>query len=309
MQRSRKLMLAVLAGATMLGTGGAAFAQSDGVYTPEDQRCDETHNDTANENVPHDNSERCQNATVFVANGDHEVVRVGTLHTQDGVIVHHAQADGDFGEGLDPTQGARIYFGADDNLAMGEHDGASDMGNGPSDGGAIELDFDPASFDEWIAAVQAGDSAYLQTHPVPFISFATGACADGVCFAVTTQRRVAYNSQLAQDGGDPAEGHHRDAADQDGQVADPETCAGPSQTAADCDDPNTPEEEDIHYWDDQVGTVYAEPGVQVYQDPNPEGSPILPSPIPSAYVGTCGAYANGGSMIPTGPIDARSGCE
>lgn len=308
MQRSRKLMLAVLAGVLLLGTAGAALAQSDGVYTPEDQRCDETHTDTENENVPHDNTERCQNATLAVHNGDHEFFRVGTLHTQRGQFVHHAQADGDFGLGIDPTKGARVYFGADDNLDRGEHDGASGMGNGPSDGGAIELLVEFTSYEAWLGALQAANVAYLQANPIPFLSFAAGSCADGVCESVTTHRRIAYQSQKAENGADPAEGHHRDAADQNGQVEDPEHCSGPHQTPADCDDPGVEGPQDIHYWDDQVGTVYVQPGVQVYQDPNPEGSPILPSPIPSAYVGTCGAYANGGAMIPTGAIDARYGC-
>ncbi|MGQ0432401.1 MAG: hypothetical protein ACT452_08350 [Microthrixaceae bacterium] len=307
MKRTWKLAVAVLGGVAMLGGGGIALAQSDGVYTPEDQRCDEEHNDTANQHDPHDNTERCQNATVAIQNGDHELIRVGTLHTEEGTFVHHYQVDGDFGQGVDPTQGLRIYFGADDNLAGGEHDGASGMGNGPSDGGGIELLLELTSYEAWVDAIQNGDTAYLQANPIPFVSFAIGSCADGICESATTHRRIAYQSQKAENGEDPDT--TRDAADQNGQVADPEDCAGPSQGPEDCDDPTTPDEqEDIHYWDDQVGTVYLQPGVQIYQDPNPEGSPILPSPIPSAYVGTCGAYANGGAMIPTGAIDARYGC-
>lgn len=308
MQRSRKLAAAMLAGLTMVGAGGVALAQSDGVYNPADQRCDESHNDTENEDVTHDNAERCQNATVFVANGDHEVVRAGTLHTQEGTFVHHYQTDGDFGEGADPSQGGRIYFGADDNLSGGEHDGASGMGHGPSDGGGIELSFDPASIEAWIAALQASDTAYLATHPLPFISFATGACADGVCFAVTTERRVAYQ------GGDPDS--HRDSADYNNVRWDPDTCSGPDQnntdpatSAEECDDPATAgQQENIYYWNDQVGTVYNQPGVSLYEDPNPEGSPIGGVyPIPGAYVGTCGIIV---SPAEGAPIDGRHGaCE
>lgn len=310
MQRSRKLAIAILAGIALLGSARVAIAQSDGVYNPKDQRCDEEHNDTENEDVPHDNTEPCQNATVFVENGDHEVVRAGTLHTADGTFVHHYQLDGDLGEGADPTKGGRIYFGADDNLSGGEHDGASGMGHGPSDGGGIQLvAFDPASLDAWMAAVQGGDMAYLFTHPFPFLNFSMGACADGICFAVTTTQTVAYQ------GGDTS-GKHRDSADYEGVEWDPATCSGPDETGSpaaptsvnECTAPGG-EPRSIYDWNNQVGTVYNQPGVTVYEDPNPEGSPLelTPYPIPGAYVGTCGAIVS----QPSGEtIDARhGGCE
>ncbi len=310
MQRSRKLAMAILAGVTMVGTAGVALAQSDGVYNPADQRCDEWHNDTEQEDVPHDNTERCQNMTIFVENGDHELVRAGTLHTADGTFLHHYQTDGDLGEGVDPTQGGRIYFGADDNLSGGEHDGASGMGHGPSDGGGIQLvAFDPDSIEAWMTAVQGGDMAYLFTHPFPFVSFSTGACADGICFAATTTQTVAYQ------GGD--ENNHRDSADYSGVTWDPATCSGPDQNNTDpntsrdeCDDPTTDgDKENIYDWNNKVGTVYNQPGVSVYEDPNPEGSPLggTPYPIPGAYAGTCGVIVS----QPTGEtIDARhGGCE
>lgn len=308
MQQSRRFAVVVMAGVLTLATGGAAFAMSDGVYTPADQRCSEEANDTAREDT---SEEGCQNATLYLKNGDREIVRVGTLQTPEGTFVHEFVVDGDFDPAqVDPTRGAVVYFGADDNLDQGEHDGASGMGNGPSDGGAIRFVIDPASLQTWLDAAMTGDTNQLQTHPIPLVSFATGECADGICFAATTERRVVYQ------GGD--EDAHRDVADYQGVAWDPESCAGPSATAADCDDPSTPgTQEDIYYWDDQVGTVYAEPGVQVYEDPDPEGSPIGPYPLPSAYVGTCGAMAGGaGATAPASPatnsagqIDLRNGCE
>ena len=135
MKVARTTVVAGLLGAATVLTAGAALAQSDGVYNPADQRCDEEHTDTANAHDPHDDTERCQNATVFVQTGDWEVVRAGTLHTEEGQTVNHAVVDGDFNpEGHTPGA-SRVYFGADDNLSRGEHDGASGMGNGPSDGG------------------------------------------------------------------------------------------------------------------------------------------------------------------------------
>ncbi|MEO7429658.1 MAG: hypothetical protein ABIY48_09795 [Acidimicrobiales bacterium] len=301
MKRPRKFAGATLVGMALLGTGGgAAWAMSDGVYTPADQRCSEGANDTAN---AHTSEEGCQNATVYLKNGDWEIVRVGTLQTPEGTVVHEFVIDGDFDiSQIDPARGAQVYFGADDNLDRGEHDGASGIGNGPSDGGGIRLLIDPASLAAWIAAMSAGDTGYLQTHPIPLVSFATGECADGICFAATTERRVIYQ------GGDTKA--HRDAADYKGVRWDPETCGGPSATAADCDDPATKKskKEDIRYWNDQVGTVYAEPGLQVYEDPDPEGSPIGPYPLPGAYVGTCGALVDDAGMTPAGQIDARQGC-
>jgi hypothetical protein len=280
---------------------------SDGTYTPEDQRCDEEANDSANADTA---QEGCQNATVYLENGDWEIVRLGTLQTPEGTFVHEIVADGDFDPSqIDPTRGAQVYFGADDNLNQGEHDGASGIGNGPSDGGAIRFVIDPASLEAWVDAATAGDTTYLQRHPVPLVSFGTGACADGLCFSATTERRVAYQ------GGD--EDAHRDAADYQGVVWDPASCSGPSATVEDCDDPATPEEETMTSWNDRVGTVYAQPGIQVYEDPDPEGSPLDPYPIPSAYAGTCGVVVGGGPLAaPASPItneagqlDLRSGCE
>ena len=308
MRRSRPLIVAVLAGTLLLGTGGVARAMSDGFYDPANQRCDPEANDTHNADTA---QEGCQNATLFLANGDWEVVRVGTLQTPEGTTVHDVVVDGDFDVSqVDPTRGAIVYFGADDNLDRGEHDGASGIGNGPSDGGGIRMYLDPASVQRWVDAVSSGDTASLQTHPLPLVSAGTGACADGVCFSTTTERRTVY-----QGGDDSA---HRDASDYDGVRWSPDTCGGPSQTSADCDDPTTPDDqEDITYWNDQVGAVSAEPGVQVYEDPDPEGSPEGPYPLPAAYVGTCGAMLGGGDLAApdspvtndAGQIDARQGCD
>ncbi len=306
MSSSRRIAGAVLAGSLVLGTGGVAWAMSDGFYTPADQRCDPEANDTHNADTA---QEGCQNATLYAANGDWEIARAGTMQTPEGTAVHEWSVDGDSDASqADPSQGGRVYFGADDNLDTGEHDGARGIGNGPSDGGGILLEMSPDSVERWLAAASSGDTATLQTHPVPLVTAGTGACADGVCMAATTERRTVY-----QGGGDS----ERDAVDYQGVRWDPETCGGPTQTRADCDDPTTKgKKEDIRYWDDQVGTVSAEPGVQVYEDPDPEGSPAGPYPLPAAYVGTCGVLVGGADLVApespvtndAGQIDARQGC-
>ena len=77
-------------------------------------------------------------------------------------------------------------------------------------------------------------------------------------------------------------------------------------------------------WRDQEGTVYAEPGVQVYEDPDPQASPIDPVaeieggardggapipdggpslyPLPGTYAGTCGLIVNG-AVVAEQPAD------
>jgi hypothetical protein len=47
-----------------------------------------------------------------------------------------------------------VYFGADDNLESGEHDGSPLMSNGPSDGGAIMVKIDPAAAAAWVGSLQ-----------------------------------------------------------------------------------------------------------------------------------------------------------
>ena len=300
----RKLALVGFAAAIVVGGAGAAVAGvSDGNYTPADQNCT-GHADDAS--APDRAEPGCHTFTVYA--GDQsggEAARVGFQQTPDGEFVDPTQpqvttADPAAGD-VDPTTGLRVYVGADDNLNGGEHDGSDYIGNGPSDGGAIQFNVDPAAVDAWIAAVSAGDVAFLLTHPLPGVDFGIGACADGVCFAVQTQERVAYQGE-----GDG----ERHVADYEGHEWDPPECAGPSDTEEDCRpegaedppecaDPNNTEvecPEGIQRWHQQYGTTYVEPGVQVYEDPDPAGSPLGPYPIPAAYVGTCGVIVGGGDV-------------
>jgi hypothetical protein len=274
----------------MLGIGGVAAAGvSDGNYNPARHHCT-GHADDADQ--PQRVEEGCQNLTFSVrdGNGD-EAFRVGTQQTADGEVVDPTPqvTTGTF----DPSTGTFWYFGADDNLDEGEHDSSSAIGDGPSDGGAIVLNLDPGSFEAWFAALSAGDVSWLLTHPLPLIGAGLGACADGICPSVQTRRRVAY-----QGGGDG----ERDVADYEGVTWDPETCAGPSDTEEDCGPGG------IRTWHDQAGTTYVEPGVQVYEDPNPAGSPIGPYPLPALYAGSCGVILGGGPLTaPASPITNGAG--
>ena len=120
----------------------------------------------------------------------------------------------------------------------------------------------PGSVATWANALSGGDLGYLLTHPTPLVDAGFGMCADGICTSVQTQRRVMF------DGG--AKGKARSAVNYDGKKWDPESCAGPSDSAKDC------KGKSLKWWNKQDGSVYAEPGIQIYEDPDPQGSPIGP---------------------------------
>ena len=46
-----------------------------------------------------------------------------------------------------------------------------------------------------------------------------------------------------------------------------------------------------------------------FEDPDPEGSPIGPYPLPALYAGTCGVVAGGGpaATAPASPITNSAG--
>ena len=291
-QRRRRLVATTFVGIFILSGAGAAVAGvSDGGYRPARQHCSGHADDTDRGATTEDG---CRSAILSVSDGKgNEPVWTGTQQTPDGTQVHQADTHAD-PKGVDPTSGAGVYFGADDNLDSGEHDSASEIGDGPSDGGAIQANVDPASLPAWIAALKANDSQYLLTHPIPLIDGGAGGCADGICVSVQSQRRIAYQ------GGGTGE---RDAADYTGKTWDPESCGGPSADEASCGPGG------ILAWHDKEGTVYVEPGVQIYEDPNPEGSPIGPYPLPGAYVGTCGVTAGGGTLpaAPASPVTNGAG--
>src|SRR5439155_1180968 len=77
---------------------------------------------------------------------------------------------------------------------------------------------------------------------------------------------------------------------------------GPSDSKTDCGGHS------MSWWDKQQGTVYAEPGIQIYEDPDPQGSPIGPYPLPAFYVGTCGLVIGGGQVqMPASPYTSPAG--
>ena len=291
-----------------------AAAVSDGNYDPAKQGCSPTADDSA---TPDHTEKGCYSATLQISGAEHRYVLVGVPQTPDGTNANAVEVCLDFtgtakcarldesgftplpdrkGTPVDAEGGElHAYFGADDNLDSGEHDGSTDIANGPSDGGAIQANVTPLTAEEWLTKVLGGNTRFFLTHPLPAADFGTGACADGLCVSVQTQRRVAYR----------AGGKHpkkRDAADYDGHEWDPPSCAGPSDTAEDCGG------HPISWWHKRNQTTYVEPGIQIYEDPDPQGSPEGPYPLPALYIGTCGFVAGGGDIVfPDSPITNGAG--
>ena len=319
-----KRLVIALVGIVVVAASQTVFAVSDGHYDYSRQHCTGADN---NSDRPTYANPECHSLWVSISDySGHEYFGIGPRQVPDRTRPHIVDVWIDTGNGVQsrhafdtvththsvvnvpgtpakPTTGLRLYFGADDQLdpgGFGEHDSSDQVNNGPSDGGGIELNIDPASATTWLASISALQ-AFL-ANPIPVVSAGLGACADGVCMSFTTARRVAFK------GGDPTK--HRDVFNYEGVEWDPYDCAGPSDSVADCQSPAHPGW-NLGDWAQQVGTTYVEPGFQIFEDPDPEGSPGVldlvgiprkdPYPIPAVYIGSCGVVIGGG---PNGQIQS-----
>lgn len=204
--------------------------------------------------------------------------------------------------GAPDVTGGSVYLGADDNLDTGEHDspdgkhGSKSSQDGPSDGGAITLAWHPlaaADYSADLAALLSGNAAPLAEDPFAVASLSFGSCADGICAETTTTRQSLY-----QGGG--GSGDSRNVYDYSKKRWDPYNCSSGSPH----DEKQCGSGGEAKSRQREAKNVYAEPGVQIYEDPDPNGSPALPNqfyPLPAAYVGTCGVVLGGGSF--TGPAN------
>ncbi len=229
------------------------------------------------------------------------------------------------------SQGLLVYIGAFDNLDNGEHDGFTGQNhtagaiNGPSDGGALVVSLaGPESFPNWfMSLVGSGPS---RTDPEGLANASGGACADSICFEGTTQQQTEYygcndsknssSSTWSQNGVDGATDPQNKSADDKCAKGTPESsnvyqngtpasshevsgCSGggPASTETACytnsNGSKNPGGADA-YRQNTPQQVNAEPGIQTYQDPDPQRSPALPFATPGLYAGTCGVYANDG---------------
>jgi hypothetical protein len=318
----RRALVGLVCLATFAGIGNS-FAVSDGHYRYSRNHCTGSDNNSDNPNYVNPN---CKSLIFTLSDGTgHEYFGAGARQTPNGTYANTIDFWVDPGQGqmatwyvdskglhgptvvpsaskADPSTGLFLYFGADDNLDGGEHDSSSFINNGPSDGGGMEYNIDPATAMAWVAALQAGNVATLLENPTPLFNGGLGSCADGLCMSLDTTRRVAYQGD--------AKDKHRDVANYQGAVWPPYNCAGPTDNVKDCSIP--PHKWTIEHWADQDGTVYIEPGFQIYEDPDPQGSPGVlslvgipqndPYPLPALYIGSCGAILGGGPMqFPAGP--------
>ncbi|HUC04685.1 MAG TPA: hypothetical protein VL961_04750 [Acidimicrobiales bacterium] len=223
------------------------------------------------------------------------------------------------------ANGLAVYFGEDDNNDNTEHDGVgpytnthpqdqNDEGaeNGPSDGGGMLLSVTPHT------------AARLPslTDPEGLINYSAGFCADGICAEGTTQQQevthgcdapdsdVASNgitptsvSQAPCDPGTPQNADVFDYATKDPSVTTESAgCnSGDTKTAstAECGPGGQNAIRSA-----EPANEYAEPGVQLYADPDSSRSPALPSPLwptPAVYAGTCGVTV-GSPALPTAKL-------
>ena len=252
------------------------------------------------------------------------------------------------GQKLTPvlTNGVIVYYGMDDNSDNGEHDGVgpycdpqtstadTKSGNGPkkqtatqststcqigaangsSDGGAIMLALTPFGVTHMPS----------QTHPEGLLNASLGACADGICTETTSQQQTVYhgcgaNPEVTPTGGctSPKNANVYDFAPGNNPNNDPSV----NNESPDCNSGG--QNSDGTYSTQKCGpggmdalrqatpqNENAEPGVQVYSDPDPQRSPAVNGtpldafwPTPALYVGTCGVYAGSpkttGQVLPT----------
>ena len=214
-------------------------------------------------------------------------------------------------------QGLLVSVGAFDNLDDGEHDGFSGANNtggainGPSDGGGLLLSLTP----------QSALNMPSFTNPEGLLNLSEGECADSICSETTTQQQTVYDG-CVEDGTPPANGAPQNNGTNGGNNWNEDDCAPGTPQSTNVYENNTPASTEESYgcngggptgtetacYTNQDGTsnpdgadgyrqntpsqVNAEPGVQTYQDPDPQRSPALPFATPGLYAGTCGAYVD-----------------
>jgi hypothetical protein len=199
----------------------------------------------------------------------------------------------------EPPKELHVFFGADDNLESGEHDGVPerncepdgmggetcydnvDLANGPSDGGEIRLDLAPDTSDPFMNADPTNPDRLF-----PTAYAGLGACVDGICFNVGTGERQVY------DGGQDGRVYLDDATADDYKDTD-DFCSYDNE--GNC-------VREVH---DQQQDFYSRPGVNVYADPDPQDSSLGPfDGSTNTHVGTGGVKIFGQSVIdaqnPTG---------
>ena len=199
---------------------------------------------------------------------------------------------------------AQVYFGADDNLDLGEHDGVdpaaaggrdAEVANGPSDGGALQVNTHPQGSLDNPQGLSANLDPTDLHDPLRAADAAGGGCADGLCVAADTSHRTVYRGGCHTCQDEPVYGDQSTTG-----WRSPDCNSGSVQNQNDCGAgwQNGSEQGDITQPYEERGAYTTDPGVMVYEDPDPQASPALPMyPVCEEYVGTEGVWVCGAPVV------------
>jgi hypothetical protein len=218
-----------------------------------------------------------------------------------------------------PTDGLgqeQVYFGADDNLDNGEHDGVNptvdhnkdaQVADGPSDGGAAQANTHPQGSVSDPQSLSQNVDPTDAHNPIRAADLGTGACADGLCVGADTSHRKAYQGGCTSC---PDQSVYNDQYTT--QWRSPDCNSGSTANQNDCgaDWQNGNESGNIYQPYSERGAYYTDPGVFVYEDPDPQSSPVFPVdptyPMCELYAGTMGVWVCSQNVVPS-PVEAIGG--
>jgi hypothetical protein len=204
----------------------------------------------------------------------------------------------------------QVYMGADDNLDGGEHDGINPnpdpahpnrdkkVANGPSDGGAIQLNTHLQGSPSNPSSLGNNVSPTDTHNPLRAADAGFGACADGVCFAADTTHRRAYKGGC-KNCPDRAVYDDQNNTDWRSPNCNSGDTASQNQCGSGWNQPGGSASGPITQPYNERGSYYTDPGVMIYEDPDPQASPVLPMyPICEEYFGTQGIWLCGMNVVP-----------
>jgi hypothetical protein len=210
----------------------------------------------------------------------------------------------------DAATNQQVYFGADDNLDNGEHDGVNPtdyhgkdrrVADGPSDGGAIQANTHLQGSASDPASLVAKNVDPSDMHdPLRAADAGTGACADGLCAGADTSRRKAYQGGCTRCADQSVYNDQNST-----NWRSPDCNAGSTANQNDCGAnwKSGSEQGNIYQPYSERGAYYTDPGVFVYEDPDPQASPltsgVLQYPICELYAGTMGVWVCSQQVAPS----------
>ncbi len=204
----------------------------------------------------------------------------------------------------------QVYFGADDNLNNGEHDAVNPadyngrdrrVANGPSDGGAAQVNTHLRGSAGDPASLIAKNVDPTDMHdPLRAADAGSGGCADGLCAGADTSHRKAYQGgcRTCQDQAVYNDQYTTDWRSPDcssGDTASQNKCGKEWKSG-------NPQGNIYQPWSER-GAYYTDPGVFVYEDPDPQASPIASNaaqyPMCELYAGTMGVWVCSQNVVPS----------